>query len=88
VPFIGWRREGRRCRGGETADNEWSFSMLPFQREERMGAVPISEGEKRTQGGSWFPRGGATGGCSGVTMTDSWSWVERLFRLDIVVDIK
>jgi hypothetical protein len=31
TPFTGRRREGRRCRGVETIDDEWSYSMLPFQ---------------------------------------------------------
>jgi hypothetical protein len=31
VPFIGWRREERYCRGGEIAGDEGSFSMLPFR---------------------------------------------------------
>jgi hypothetical protein len=30
------------------------------------GVAPISEGEGATQSGSWFQRGGATGGCSSV----------------------
>jgi hypothetical protein len=37
VPFIGRKRERRRYHGGETTDDEWSYSMLPFQREERKG---------------------------------------------------
>jgi hypothetical protein len=30
TPFIGRRREGIRYSGGETVDDEWSYSMLPF----------------------------------------------------------
>jgi hypothetical protein len=41
TPFIGWRREGRWCRGGETVDGEWSSSMLPFRREERNESHPF-----------------------------------------------
>jgi hypothetical protein len=39
------------------------------------GAAPVSEGESSTWGDSWFPHGGATGGCSGVAATDSQSQI-------------
>jgi hypothetical protein len=35
--FIGQRREGKRYRGGETVDGEWSSSMLPFWGERGRG---------------------------------------------------
>jgi hypothetical protein len=35
--FIWQRREGIRYRGGEMVNGEWSYSMLPFQEEERKG---------------------------------------------------
>jgi hypothetical protein len=76
VPFTGQRREGRRCRGRETAGGEWSFSMLPFQGEERMGQCPFWKGKR------------ARWEALGSLMADSWSWVERLFGPHIVVDIK
>jgi hypothetical protein len=98
VPFIGWR-EGRRCCGGETIDSEWSFLMLPFQGEERKGQRPVSKGERSTHGGSWFPCGEATRGCSSAAVTGIWfdprwkttnraNWGERLFGTDTIVKIK
>jgi hypothetical protein len=38
-PSIGRRRVGRWCRGGETINDKWSYSMLPFVREERRGST-------------------------------------------------
>jgi hypothetical protein len=37
TPFMGHRREGRWCRGGEMTRDEWSSSILSFQGEERKG---------------------------------------------------
>jgi hypothetical protein len=73
TPFIGWRRERRQCRGGETTCDEWSFSMLLFQGEEKKQATPVSKGERRTQGDSWYLCEGATGGCSGAATTHNRS---------------
>jgi hypothetical protein len=35
LPSIGRRRVGRWCRGGETINDKWSYSMLPFERGEK-----------------------------------------------------
>jgi hypothetical protein len=37
IYMMGEGGEGRWYCGGETVDNEWSYSMLLFQREERKG---------------------------------------------------
>jgi hypothetical protein len=44
TPFVGQRREGRRCCGGETVGGEWSSSMLPFMGEEKNGQCPFRKG--------------------------------------------
>jgi hypothetical protein len=45
MPFIEWRREGRRYCGGETVNDEWSYSMLLFQEEESNGQHPFRNGK-------------------------------------------
>jgi hypothetical protein len=45
VPFIGRKREGRRYRGRETVDDEWSYSILPFWREEKKGQHSFWKGK-------------------------------------------
>jgi hypothetical protein len=45
TPFIRRRREGRQCCGGETADDEWSSSILSFQGEVRKGQHPFQKGK-------------------------------------------
>jgi hypothetical protein len=44
TPFIDWRREGRRYRGGETVDDEWCY-LMSFQGEERNGKHPFENGK-------------------------------------------
>jgi hypothetical protein len=41
MPFIEQRREERWYREGETVDDEWNYSMLPFWEEERNGQYPF-----------------------------------------------
>jgi hypothetical protein len=53
--------------------DEWSFSMLLFQGEEKKGAALVLKGERRTRGDSWYLCGGATGGCSGAATTHNRS---------------
>jgi hypothetical protein len=43
MPFIAGG-EGRRYRGGEMVDDEWSYLMLPFWRE-RKGQHPFRKGK-------------------------------------------
>jgi hypothetical protein len=52
-----WRRNGRWRV-------EFFNASVSGRREE--GAMPISEVERSTLGGSWFPCRGATGECSGA----------------------
>jgi hypothetical protein len=52
---VSWRRN-RRQRV------EFCNASISVRREE--GKMHVSEGERNTHGNSWFPHGGATGGCS------------------------
>jgi hypothetical protein len=45
---------------------EFFNASVSEKREE--GTTPVSEGERSTRGGSWFPHGGLTGGCNIVAI--------------------
>jgi hypothetical protein len=66
TPFIGWRRVGETVPWRRIGRRREEFFNAFISRRREEGAASISEGERSTQGGSWFPRGGATGGSSSV----------------------
>jgi hypothetical protein len=67
-----------RVEGGETVlwrrndRQRVEFFNASIQREERKGQRPVSKGERSTHGGSWFPCGEATKGCSSAAVAGIW----------------
>jgi hypothetical protein len=48
TPFIGWRREGRRCRGGETPTTSGVLQCFHFEKRGR-GNTRFRRGKKHVR---------------------------------------